>query len=810
MSRKAFRLVRGVLLGVTALLLAYLVVLALRPSARPPGWLSWFGKPGQWGGVAVVVGLVALVSILTYRGRANRQSSTVPFVIIGGLTATSFVLAFSSYWSCNDDKHPTFFTPLAWTLALLKGGIEERSLGGGVCPGRPPVALEVARLGILAAILLAGLGVVGTLFRMQSDRLRVYLARSVTAVVGLDEDSAPMIAAIATTLDGTSLVLMTAHLDRPCVRQAAVQGARVLSIDPNGDGRFGSPRFWRKVKRLYLLSPDTSTNLARLKAITAQMEGIDDRRRLPLVVRIDDPWIASAWRAEQFGGSDVRWVADATGKHEATARRLLDDVAAQHTARQSIICGTSQLTMALLADLAQREMEHAYHALEGRAELPAVVLMAENAAEYHRDHLIHQRRAGLPPERAPTTVIAQAATMDALAAVIGDDSATTAVIFVEAPLSDPMIVTRLAARYPRTSIYAWDNRAEPSGERLAVVGRLRNYRLAIDVRAGQAQDDFERAAMLIHERYSSGGLRNTPASRPWAQLGTFYQGSNRRQVYNAFWMVEQIAGHTWNTWGQDLKPVAPLSDQELQPLERLRLLGFDADESEAMARAEHEDWCRYYLRHGWRYGPTRDDTRKTHPRLISWEQTKANDKELVVPLNSLATTMGALWDLGYRSTPKWKRYRRAGVVTAKRRWRPWTWTSRSGDIMQAGRGDWQVSDGSGSTWSARNSIFRASYEHVHGDQWKRAGTVLARPAEPGETVQSMEGAILAPEGGWILQGTRGEQWPVTAEFFSRNYTEQVSPKDYCDEFLKAAPRSGSDCPRRARASGCPRGCPPAG
>ena len=62
--------------------------------------------------------------------RRDRTSATVPVVIVVGLTATSFVLAFSSYWSCNDKKHPTFFTTLAWTASLIKGGVDDRSLGG--------------------------------------------------------------------------------------------------------------------------------------------------------------------------------------------------------------------------------------------------------------------------------------------------------------------------------------------------------------------------------------------------------------------------------------------------------------------------------------------------------------------------------------------------------------------------------------------------------------------------------------------------------------------------------------------------------
>jgi hypothetical protein len=49
--------------------------------------------------------------------------------------------------------------------------------------------------------------------------------------------------------------------------------------------------------------------------------------RIPLIVRIDDPWLAETWRAEQFGrhagGSDALFAADTVGKYEMTARRRL-------------------------------------------------------------------------------------------------------------------------------------------------------------------------------------------------------------------------------------------------------------------------------------------------------------------------------------------------------------------------------------------------------------------------------------------------------------------------------------------------------
>ena len=116
------------------------------PGAALPGRFSWFRQPASWQAIAIVTGILAAACILSYIARHDRTSPTVPVVIVVGLTATSFVLAFSSYWICNDKNHPTFFTTLAWTASLIKGGVDDRSLGqrrvsfatAGRARGRPP------------------------------------------------------------------------------------------------------------------------------------------------------------------------------------------------------------------------------------------------------------------------------------------------------------------------------------------------------------------------------------------------------------------------------------------------------------------------------------------------------------------------------------------------------------------------------------------------------------------------------------------------------------------------------------------------
>ncbi len=77
-------------------------------------------------------------------------------------------------------------------------------------------------------------------------------------------------------------------------------------------------------------------------------------------------------------------------------------------------------------------------------------------------------------------------------------------------------------------------------------------------------------------------------------------------------------------------------------------------------------------------------------------------------------------------------------------------------------------------WSVRDDIFRARYEHVDGDRWRRHGVVAARPARTGEVIDTLEGPVTAAEGDWVVRGEQGEQWPVPADEFARRYEGPVS------------------------------------
>lgn len=640
--------------AIAVLLLGYLATVAVVPQLRgklPTAW-QWFGSPGSWQTLAIVTAALVALGWLVFHRQSVGQTGA-PLTVVVGLVAITVSLGLASYWRCFDGDNPKLFTPLIWTAGLVKGGTGDHELeDGDTCPLPIPVALDVARLTASAAIFVSVIGVAMALFESRLDRLRILLAPSVTAVVDIDDDAVPMVGAIATTLGRRSaLVVIAASPERQCVRDARSLGARIVAVDFTKPATLTSLPLWRKLDKLYLLSPDASANVQRLALITERLSKVSGRQRLPLIVRIDDPWQAAAWRAQHFGGAQTRWAADTVGKYEVTARRLLDDILGSAAIERVLVCGASELTLALCAEMAQRQMEWDYYAAPDRRPLPSLTLVAESAEEYKQDHQYARRRLGQPPDHPEVAAMAEKPSVPLLISLIEADPTETAIIFVDDARVDASSGTRLAARYPTTSIYAWHPAAQANDDRAPVVGQLYTYGLSMHMPPGKAHDAWERAARLIHDRYVAEIENRSAATLPWDQLSEFYRGSNRRQVQNALWMVEKIGGHTWNTFGHEPVSVSTAMLRGLAPLERLRVMGFDEDTAIAMARCEHKDWCRYYRAAGWKYGPVRDDTNKIHDKLEEWEAIAADGDLLSTALASLADTLSKLRELGYISRP---------------------------------------------------------------------------------------------------------------------------------------------------------------
>jgi len=799
---------RGVLAVALWIVVGYVALVAAWPGIHTLGWFGHVQEPGATLTVTIVAGLAATVCVLSYRHQVKERPGAFPVVTIVVLLAISAVLGFASYARCVDNAHPPVFTALLGAAGTIKGNTGELMLEHGSCPSPVPVALQLARISGMAMIFLGLISGAVTLLTSQLDRARIRSARRVTAIVDLDDDCRPLVSDVAAALAKRSRLALIvgsaplrttfasmsarAALATPLVAGAAElrrQGAHIIGVDLNQVDALKALPIWTKLDGLYLLSSSPSANLLRLKTINQRIPP-DSKRRLPLIVRIDDPWQAEAWRIQQLGQSDTRWAVAAVGVYELTAARIVDKIIGGQT-RTLIVCGTSPLALALCANLVRQRLERGYYTAPDSPPLPGLTIVAPDAEEFLQDHETHQQHLGLPPTNEWLTAVRGTPSMSTLAPLITDavdgGICRAAVILTMAgpTVADGLLATRLASRFPAMPVFTLDPKqpAATGADLAPIIGQLQTFWPTLATDSYQAHDVFERAAMLIHERYRQKTGFLSEADKPWPELNEFYRGSNRRLVRNAFAIVEQVAEHSWDSFGalpDSPTPIDPsIADKVERAVARLRALGFERDAAMAMAQAEHESWWNYLRQWGWRPAPAgqidRDEQKKTRPDLIAWSKVVEDGDALGRALTNLADTLDTLRQLGYRSRPQWQPYRRTGEVTAEQRHEPWSWTTESGHTMNAAAGDWEVRDEGGRSWSVRDDIFRATYEYAGGHSYRRTGFVHAREARDGETILTLEGPITAHESEWVLRGDHHDKWVVPGEKFTQRYEPANSP-----------------------------------
>lgn len=767
----------------------YICALALHPalSRGAPSWIRWFGEPGSHATIAVVLAF-PLLHFALRRLAGKRALTGPPLVVIAAMAASALALGMSAYWRCSGSQAP-FFAPLSWTLALFAGNVEAPfGPGGPAACATMPIALEIGRLLAIATTLTAAVAAALALFQSQLDRIAIWRAASLTVVVGIDDETVSMVRAIArTTNPNGTLVVLTDSAESALARTVHDLGARVRAVNLAEPESMSTLTLWNRLNRLYLLSADPVENLKRFRIIDAKIgKARGAGVRLPLTIRIDDPWQAEVWRRSFLANSQHGWVADAVGRNEITAAKLVrhmtrrDGAAGDLNPPTSVVlCGLHPLTYALASEFAQLRREQRLYPNPDVHQPGNVTIFASGAQSFVDDH--HLRQGRMAPEGAmvPVGACDQEPTVEAITRYLrNEDPNCHAVVLADSSMET--LGTRLASRFPELRVYS----ASAASTSLAFtnVGHLYSFPINMDLDADAPQDVWERAAELIHEHYSSGTQRDTPATRPWSELDPFLKQSNRRQLLNALSMAETIAGRTWNSLAQagQAEPL-PEAFAAMEPLEQLRILGFDEPTVAKMVEAEHEDWRKYYEDAGWKYAERRDDRHRRHNKLLPWSVLVDRHPEFVrAARRSLVSTLVNLRDLGYRSVPKavpadegWRHYRRHGEVTAEQRSQGWTWRAPTGDVMNAQAGDWAVTDESGDERSVAAEVFPSTHRQVGPGRYQRSGTVLARQATEREVIETLEGDAVANEGDWILKGPQGEQWPVPDRQFRDSYEGPV-------------------------------------
>jgi hypothetical protein len=765
-----------VLLGryLVGLVLLSLGALTPRSLSRPP-WRSYAEQTAWWPIlIQIVFGAGAFVAYWWPRRKETRSFS---LLFTSGLAITTIGLGLVTYWNCAEGQS-ALWTPLTWALNLVGGSVQPGTCGG------TPMSLQVARLFGPLTLVIAALGIVATIFQSQYDRLRVRYAQSLVVLIGLTEDAVPLLRRLSGELNSrTTLAVMVEDAGNPLVKQARDFGARVVVCDLDdavGLRILVTSRSRFKVRALYAVSADVSVNLAwaarfRTMADTNKPQPGDLPPRM--IVRIDDPWQAEYWRRTNAyrtpvpgKQASVRWMSDALSVYEVTATLLLDRIQGRAFDRL-VIVGNSPLALAVCAELAQREREGHLLGEHPKPSFAELILFGPDAEPLRQQHRLRQERFGNTAGKDPITVVLEEATSPNLQAVLKDDHDPVLILADDPAQVSTQVATYLAALHPGWTIFDWSPATRGVGVE-PIMERLYTFGLTTDALGTWPVDSWERAARIVHESYRRTHVITpdpaVPSHRPWdAGLDPFVRESNVRLVTTTLASAEAVG----RSWG----PVA--SDTVQGVLDASMVL--DHRQLEKMAAMEHESWMQHHRDHGWRPGSPRDDQRKIHPALVAWDFLDDLNRDRT--RSTVRAALFTLEGLGYRSTiigaNAWIRVQRVGEVRATPGEENWQWSTTSGEQLRGKAGDWRVTGPEGNSWSVTPEIFAQTYTHIEGDRWRRTGEAVARVAVEGEVIESLEGPQTAHRGEWVIKGTAGELWVISAENFAQTYAPLPTAAD---------------------------------
>lgn len=751
-------------------------------------WRVWL-RPGNAQAPLLMV-VLWLVALLLYWWPRRLAQQVVGLIIVVAMVVIGGVLAGASLAQCRGGQSVTAVA--GWVLSLYVGNAPPYPQGA--CTGQPPLALQLGGVVCLGATLVGALTVAAVLWRQPVDRLRARLVRDAVIFTGLDAMTLPFLEELARTGRPASIVVIEPDVGHPLLDKARATGARVMIGQPV------LPRVLLPVieggrgcalRRLYALGEDVTENEAILAAAKAILRRYrpDPERQPHLVARIDDPRHADHWRGAHIGTTAL-WLEDALSAHESTASALAEQVL-RTEARQLLLCGDSQLALAILRELARfawerRELADAMtiglaadraatdggdtdQALPDPFQLEQVVLLDRRSDDLRREYLatsptpIAQALPAIDAEASPwqDSLLAK---IDAMAPA---QVAETVVVVADVRSKDSMHEAgRVARLHPGVPVFVLT--PDGGGSDGAIFDMLRPYRRSLLVGDKVPEDAWTRVARHWHECFwlrhaSAPGDPAGRTRRPWAELDDFIRQDNILQLRSIMSAVA-ARGRQWVPG----RSVVPGSFIELN----------DGD-LETVARTEHTRWYLRRMAAGW-MAATDDVTRTAqnpnglvNRKVVPWEALAAGD--CAEAIEYLRFQLAQLEDVGFMPVvpeggpPDAAAFHRIGVVQAQRLRARRRWVRGEGNELSGEAGDWHVSDDRGDERTVRDTEFLASHESLGGERWRRTGTYRAWQVSNRLVVRTLEGRAVAEPGDWVVEGWGGERWPVCDAQFRKTY-----------------------------------------
>ena len=756
-------------------------------------WRDWL-QPGRIETPLVFVALWLLALLCFWWPRRLAPQgvglvTVVTMVIVGG------VLTFSALTPCRGGQ--TGGGVAGWVLDLYVGNPPSFPLGRCTTPA---LAFQVGSPLCLGATLTGALSVAAVVWREPLDRLRARLVWDATVLIGLDTLTLPLLQRLAETQPRNRIVVIEPDGSHPLLAEARATGAKVMVADP-AERRVLLPvlagRGGCALSYLYALYPDVKANEAILETAGNILRTYQPspERQPHLVARIDDPRHADHWRGRHSGTSSM-WFEDALSPLESTASAIARQVSATGAGRM-VLCGDSTLALAILLELGrraweQRELMHA--AASQTSAHPGASWPAEAGQELLTQHsvqdvvLLDRRADDLRREfrtTAPQAAVTAGPDVHAepvpwqeqlLAMVDGMASAQreeTAIVVADSRPGGMHEAGRVARLHPEIPVFVLTPVGLPPAQ--AIFDQLHTFQEGLMIDGEVPEDVWTRLARHWHECYrlshpAPANDPQTPAGRrPWDELDEFIKQDNILQLRSVM-AATAGRGRLW----VPARAVPPGSFIELT-----------RQDLEAVAQAEHARWYERRLAAGWMAVPPPGagpaGPARVNNKVVPWGELSPPDR--THETDYLCSQLSRLEDVGFMPVipaggPAPARFfRRIGVVRARRLHAHQPWTRQTGEQLHGDAGDWRVLDEGGDERTVRDTEFRLSHEPVSGDRWRRIGIFRAWQVGETQVLRTLEGRATADPGDWIVEGHRGERWPVRDSQFRHSYVPCPAPDE---------------------------------
>ena len=779
----------------------------------------------------LVASLVLALFSFWFRRRGRRIR---PQVGIAVTTVVTIGLGVASYLPCRGTE--SWVSLAVWVASLFAIQVETYVIGPGatvdaVCHGPYPLTFQVARLFGFAAIAFTAFAIVFSLVQSHIDHLFLSLRGKGDIVTGLTAVSLPLVGALA--LDRAwdrrpTLVVVLPDGDDPLAHQARELGARVWVGDPlSGDALRWlvlTPFKRVAVRRLFALSDSQSENIdvvLRSRKLVEDHTRADgswlSQQHVPrLVARFSDAREACDWRLENVNAPGC--FLDALAPDALVARQIVDRLGEAGRVRL-VLTGDTPLTAALLDEIAlQRCLRdelvtaiEKYDAanpgtdfvLGSRGPRPQRIALEQvDVVGPTADEVVRDWNNITPPGSDRPSPLRVSATVpsweDATSALPKTAEAALVVTDPAAP-SISSRAMRLSRTYrdllvirPSRNVRGVSALTEAHSSD-AVAGPVIRYGRSLLSDGSTPADSWTVLARQQHEVYCAvhGAYATTqlsPARLPWgtgpisgAQLSNFYREDNLRQQRLVLLFLAE-RGYRWITVSAK-DAVRDVAEPDLL----------------ALARAEHQRWCDFRLRQGWRhpstkerdrYGAAISADRRRNANLVDWFTGASLPRPELAPAlsveqrdelrssnrNTLAGLIDRLrqWGIAPTGGPAWQRYLRTGRVQAKLLAESVQWRLPTGDVLTSRVGDYWVWTDSSQGRGVDAATFAATHRAVEGEQgwYERVGTYWARQLETELSSMSQEGPQHGEPGMWLVQDAARSEWFVPDEEFRSGYERE--------------------------------------